>query len=197
MRGLVPHQSALAVARMRGVEPEQLSLGDALVALTIDPHEAGDIEMIADRVTLQELDEHYGMRDVALEVAALYIVQHPSLGFVLLDLHDASRWVSRWVLSEAVVCAAEQGGRAGDERITDRVELMRDMATRRVELTRQERHGIAMWDRTSRMAYSSIAKALRAAAQDEPMIIGELAGTPGSTMRARMAYACRAFPAKI
>lgn len=193
----------LAIAQVRQyASVAQVTLLDALVALTLQPEEVIDIldplmdgyVEVPDLVTLAELGRHSaGARDAGLAMTARFLVDSGhGLVFVMGDVRQASRYLARWLHAAVVEFVA--GESAADPRIAERIGLIRSWAFEGYDPTRQERHRLAMFDRSARFADVRIATALRAAAQDDDYALANIFDErTASEVRPRLAYACVGF----
>lgn len=183
-----------AVSKVRGFDPTMLTLSDLLIAASIDPLEAEDIDDLPEAFTLAELDEEYDMRVIGQEIASIYLLNARSLPLAMRDLYGASRFLARWVYAAAVEAVARRSGLDRDQRIADRIHSIRTMAARGEDMDRSLRHRTAMWDRTTRLADRDLAPMLRGAAQDDVFALSVIkTDAAGSVVVESMAYACRQF----
>lgn len=189
-------RSLLAVVSLRGCEnPWEATLVEAISSLAIDPLEAKYLEEIPRGVTMGYLaaDSGSNMRRICIEIASSYLAGKSGLPFVMADLKATSPFLFQWVYAEIVAVAAESAYLGNDQRIAERVALMRSWSEIGYHPTRKERHRVAMWDRSSRLAGFALPSILRGAAQGDPFALVQVEASWIADIRPRLAYACMGF----
>jgi hypothetical protein len=189
-------RSLLAVVSLRGCKnPWEATLVEAVSSLAIDPLEAKYLEEIPSGVTMGHLAADFGskMRSICVEIASAYLAGRSGLPFVMADLKTTSPFLFQWVYAELVVVAAESAFLGSDPRIVERVALMRSWSEMGYQPTRKERHRVAMWDRSSRLAGMILPSVLRGAAQGDPFSLTQVQASWIADIRPRLAYACMGF----